>query len=135
MGVKYQVERRPIGPTGKVYRGTQPGDYVSVLSNPTDQALGGPEGLVTSIKQLGSGSGAAPKYVPAGFTIPPLVKASSTQEFSHVVEVSGEPWLTHSTHYSVESALESAAPLAGAIGQDNVRIVKVISHTTLFKIQ
>lgn len=134
MTVKYQVERRPIGPTGRVYRGTQPGDYISVLSNPTDTALGGASGLVNTIKPLGTGSGAAPKYVPAGFDIPPLQKASSTNEYSHVVELNGEPWLAHSTHFSIESALESAAPLAGAIGQENVRLIKILNHTTQFKL-
>lgn len=50
-------------------------------------------------------------------------------------EVKGEPWVVHSTHFSLESALASAAPLATAIGSDNLRIVKVITGGTEFKLQ
>lgn len=134
MVVKFQVERRPVGPTGKVYYGKSPGDYVAILSNPTHPSLGGLSGIVSSIKPLQSGSGASAKYVPAGFTVPPLQTGSSSNEFSHVVEVSGEPWLVHSSHHAIDSAIESAAPLAGAIGAENVRIVKILSHSTQFKL-
>lgn len=147
MTVKYQVERRPIGPTGQVYRGTEPGDYISVLTNPTDPSLGGASGMVKTPKALTTGTVAGPQYIPAGYTIPALAKVDTVPstggtpakpggtQLSHLVEVSGEPWLVHSTHFSVESALESAAPLAGAIGADNVRIIKVIPHSTSFNIK
>lgn len=134
MVVKYQVERRPMGPTGKVYRGSGPGDYVSVLSNPGHKDLGGPGMMITSIKPLARGQSYFPKYVPAGSTVPPLLSGTNGEEYSHVVEVSGEPWLVHSSHHAMDSALESAAPLAGSIGSENVRIVKVLSHTTVFKL-
>jgi hypothetical protein len=132
MTVKYQVERRPIGPTGKIYRGTQPGDYVSILSNPYDTALGGATGMVTSVKAIDSGSGGHASYVPAGNPVPDIVNSSSNYVYSHVVEVTGEPWLVYSTHFSIESALDSAAPLASAVGKDNIRIVKVLNHNTQF---
>lgn len=132
MVVKFQVERRPIGPSGKVYRGTEPGDYVSVLSNPTHPSLGGPSGIVQGVKPLLRGQSVAVSYVAAGQQIPPLSISAVGEVYSHVVEVSGEPWLVHSSHFSLESALESAAPLAGAIGAENVRIVKVLSHSTQF---
>lgn len=136
MAVKYQVERRPIGPTGKVYRGIEPGDNVAVLSNPTHKMLGmASGGIVKGISKLGKGQSQTISYVPFGEKTPELkIDTSGTEDYSHVVEVNGEPWLVHSTHFSIESALESAAPLAGAIGKENVRIVKVLSHTTLFKL-
>lgn len=134
MVVKFQVERRPVGPTGKVYYGKSPGDYVAILSNPTHPSLGGNLGIVGSIKTLASGQGMFPSYVPAGFTAPALAKSANGEVFSHIVEVSGEPWLVHSSHHAIDSAIESAAPLAGAIGAENVRIVKVLSHSTQFKL-
>lgn len=134
MVVKFQVERRPVGPTGKVYYGKAPGDYVAILSNPTDPGLGGTLGMITSIKALNSGQSSPVSYVPAGFTIPPLINTTNGKVMSHVVEVSGEPWLVHSSHHAIDSAIESAAPLAGAIGAENVRIVKVLSHSTNFKL-
>lgn len=135
MVVKFQVERRPIGPTGKVYRGTSPGDYISILSNPTHAKLGSTLGVITTVKPLGSGQGQKISYVPAGFAVPALQSSTNGEDFSHVMELSGEPWLVHSSHFSVDSALSSAAPLAGAIGAENVRIVKVLSHSTNFKLK
>ncbi len=46
----------------------------------------------------------------------------------------GEPWIVHSTHYSIPSALESATKLATAIGSENMRIVSVIHGQTNFTI-
>lgn len=46
----------------------------------------------------------------------------------------GEPWIVHSTHYSIDSAKNSAATLASAISSENVRIVKVITGSTVFKL-
>lgn len=146
MVVKFQVERRPIGPTGVVYRGTSPGDYIAVLSNPKHEKLGaGVDGYVRSIKKLGEGPGQTVSYVPAGMPVPKLVDtpASSggststpaSKDYTHVMELSGEPWLVHSSHYSVDGALEAAAPLAAAIGADNIRIIKVLSHTTSFNLK
>ena len=131
MVVKYQVERRPIGPTGKIYYGREYGDGVTVLSNPDHQNL---KPMGSSPKPLSKGEGISPKYVPMNAVIPPLVKHDDGEEFSHLVEQIGEPWLVHSTHHSVDSAIESAAPLASAIGAANVRIIKVLNHTTEFKL-
>lgn len=118
MVVKYQVERRPIGPTGKVYRGSASGDYVSVPTHPTK--LPGGTGRLGMSAQL----------------FPPGVKAPDPdmQTQSHMQEINGEPWIVHSTHFSVDSATESAAPLASAIGAENVRIIQVLSHKTVFKL-
>jgi hypothetical protein len=124
MGVKYQVERRPISKSGKVYRGTGYGDYITVLTHPQNMETPG------AVENLGSTTKAV--LVPPGVEVPTLGTSSPAK--SHVQEVNGEPWLVHSTHFSVESALESAAPLAGALGKENVRIVKVLSHTTQFKL-
>lgn len=134
MVVKFQVERRPVGPTGKVYYGREKGDGIAILSNPTHKDLGSTSGNITSIKALGRGNGQRVSYVPMGLDIPDLQVSSSTEDFSHVVEQIGEPWLVFSSHHSIESAIESAAPLASAIGAANVRIVKVLNHTTQFKI-
>lgn len=144
-GVKYQVERRPIGPSGKVYRGQQPGDYISVLTDPenltnftTASILGG------DMQPASTGGGSAPpkvishaKYVPVGVKAPSLATGTNPNvalAVSHVIEQIGEPWLVHSTHFSVESATEGAATLANAIGAENVRIVKVITGALEFKI-
>lgn len=134
MTVKFQVERRPIGPTGKVYYGRERGDGVAVLSYPEHDSLGGVSQLVRTVRPLGSGSGQRPSYVPMNMTIPKLQSESSTKDFSHVVEQVGEPWLVFSSHHSADAAVASAAPLAAAIGAANVRIIKVISHTTEFKL-
>ena len=134
MVVKFQVERRPVGPTGKVYYGREKGDGVAILSNPTHMSLGGTKGNITAVKPLGRGQGQRISYVPMGNDVPPLTVQSSTEDFSHVVEQIGEPWLVHSSHHSVDSAIEAAAPLASAIGAANVRIIKVLNHTTEFKL-
>lgn len=177
--VKYQVERRPISKSGKVYRGTGYGDYVLTLTHPenikgvseTGSASVGtskintfgaspmvstagvplipfPLGRISGSKD-DSGNGrfvaAHAYFVPAEIDSPSLIKEFdfgtsaapdkvSATAVSHVQEQNGEPWLVHSTHFSIDSALESAAPLAGAVGTDNVRIVKVLSHTTTFKL-
>lgn len=131
MVVKFQVERRPVGPTGKVYYGRERGDGVSVLSNPFSAKLGGPSGLVKTVMQICRGSNAS--YVPmGGLVIPPLREDNG--EYSHVVEQQGEPWLVHSSHHAIDAAIESAAPLAAAIGAGNVRIIKVMNHTTKFEL-
>lgn len=125
MGVKYQVERRPISPTdGKVYRGTGYGDYIVV---PTESVK-----LTSLQKGSTQGTGLGASIYPA-MTPSANIKTSQTIT-TNFVELNGEPWLVHSTHFSVESAIESAAPLAGALGKENVRIVKVLSHTTQFKL-
>lgn len=118
MTVKYQVERRPIGPTGKIYRGAQTGDYVAVPTHPT---------------KLGNGTGSLGQ---SSYLYPPGVKVPDPGQStnSHMQEINGEPWIVHSTHFSVDSATESAAPLASAIGSENVRIVQVLSHKTFFKL-
>lgn len=121
MVVKYQVERRPISANGKVYRGSKSGDYVFLPSDP--ERLGA---ITAGGAYLGSGAGA----YPPGAKLPEL--GSSIR--SHFVEVNGEPWVVHSTHFSVDSATESAAPLASAIGAENVRIIQVLSHKTVFKL-
>lgn len=118
MVVKYQVERRPIGPTGKIYRGSASGDYVSVPTHPT-KLKGG----------TGSLGQSATLYQP-GVTVPDPGQSTN----SHMQEINGEPWIVHSTHFSVDSATESAAPLASAIGAENVRIIQVLSHKTVFKL-
>ncbi|WP_422661758.1 hypothetical protein ACK8P5_25730 (plasmid) [Paenibacillus sp. EC2-1] len=132
--VKYQVERRPITPGGKVIRGSQPGDYVAILTNPENVVPA--TGILNQPVDLASSSGVQAKYIPVGFTgpIPPLSTGSSAGAKSHVVEVIGECWLVASTHFSVESATDAAASLANAIGAENVRIVKVITGRTEFKI-
>lgn len=127
--VKYQVERRPISANGTVYRGLKNGDYVLTLTNPENIAD------PTKVFALSSGSSGHASFVPVKGVVPTLDAGSSGKIYSHVQEVIGEPWLVHSTHFSIESALDSAAPLAGAIGSENVRIVQVLSHTTTFKLQ
>lgn len=138
MVVKFQVERRPISANGKIYRGSGYGDYITVMSH------------AENIEFLAAGSGVRPKrtnwatsfpistsqspahFVPVGAVVPPL--GTQSPALSHVQEISGEPWLVHSSHHAIDSAIESAAPLAGAIGAENVRIVKVLSHSTNFKL-
>ncbi len=135
MVVKFQVERRPIGPTGKVYYGREKGDGVALLANPMHETLGGKtNGLISSVKPLNSGQSSSAKYVPMGLEVPPHVKTQNSEEISHVVEQIGEPWLVYSSHHSVDAAIAAAAPLAAAIGATNVRIIKVLSHTTEFKL-
>jgi len=132
--VQYQVERRPISASGKVYRGLGRGDYITTLTNPENiEQFSAPTDLNPATANV-----ITAKFVPAKVAVPPLSSpgGGTTQPAkSHVQEQIGEPWLVHSTHFSVESALDSAAPLAGAIGSDNVRIVQVLSHTTNFKLQ
>lgn len=136
MTVKFQVERRPIGPTGKVHYGREKGDGVAVLSNPNHETLLGTneKKAMNSARPLHTGQSGRPKYVPMGLDVPLLVKGSNVEEYSHMVEQVGEPWLVFSSHHSADAAVASAAPLAAAIGADNVRIIKVISHTTEFKL-
>lgn len=130
--VQFQVERRPISANGKVYRGLQSGDYITTLTHPENITN------FTAATDLAGTSNAVPaKFVPAKVEVPSITGTGGSQApaKSHVQEQIGEPWLVHSTHFSVESALDSAAPLSGAIGSDNVRIVQVLSHTTNFKLQ
>jgi hypothetical protein len=138
MSVKYQVERRPMSASGKVYRGTGHGDYVLTLTRPEKN----PNGSQIALSAAGGQNIVAHcYYIPAGVEpkdFPKYVVQSGTysaEALSHVQEVNGEPWLVHSTHFSIDSALESAAPLAAAIGSENVRIIKVLSHTMEFKLK
>lgn len=139
MVVKFQVERRPIGPTGKVFYGKDRGNGVAVLSDPDHKQMAGAMGTAGRIIPLGktAGTSSVPQYVPMGVDLSglPVVNAASGAEiFSHAVEQVGEPWLVFSTHHSIDSAIEAAAPLAAAIGATNVRIIKVLNHTTTFKL-
>lgn len=139
MVVKFQVERRPIGPSGKVFYGKERGNGVAVLSDPDNKSLNGIRGANGKIMPLGKTAGTAsvPQYVPmsvdpAGV---PVVNATSGAEiYSHAVEQVGEPWLVYSSHHSVDAAIAAAAPLAAAIGANNVRIIKVLNHATEFKL-
>ncbi len=124
--VKFQVERRPISPDGKVFRGLKPLDYISVPSHAKTVLEGD---AVSGTGTLNFGVGVT--YVPVGEDVPTPTQVVK----SHMVELVGEPWLVVSTHFSIESALAAAAPVAGAIGADNVRIVQVLSHSTQFKLQ
>ena len=135
MVVKFQVERRPIGPTGKVYYGRERGDGVSLLANPMHKTLGGKtNGIINAVKPLNSGQGGISRFVPMGLTVPPHNKTPNGEDISHVVEQIGEPWLVFSSHHSVDAAIAAAAPLAAAIGANNVRIIKVLNHATEFKL-
>lgn len=135
MVVKFQVERRPIGPTGKVYYGRERGDGVALLANPMHELLGGlTNGIINAVKPLDSGQSGVTRYVPMGLDVPPHNKSQNGEDISHVVEQVGEPWLVFSSHHSMDAAIAAAAPLASAIGADNVRIIKVLSHKTEFKI-
>ena len=139
MVVKYQVERRPIAPTGRVLYGRERGDGVAILSNPDNAKLAGIKGIGGKAMPLGktAGTAAVPYYVPMNVspsTVPPVSASSGAEIYSDVIEQVGEPWLVFSTHHSVESAIEAAAPLASAIGAANVRIIKVLNHTTEFKL-
>lgn len=128
---KYQVERRPITDSGTVLRGLQNGDYVLTLTDP--KAITDPTVQTSLSKPIPSSpTQAASYFIPAGKQ--PTGIAATQQPMSHVKEIPGEPWLVHSTHSSIESALDSAAPLASAIGSDNVRIVQVLSHKMNFKL-
>jgi hypothetical protein len=194
--VMYQVERRPIGDDGHVYRGLDTGDYVLTktkadvkttdiveiarLSNATGTGVlsahitttGSTLPSVTPPKMLDS-SGAlinTPAGIlpdPAGGSsgsssialinsrvrilrdkepTPPYdysTSAGTSQSAStftqsvktHFREVVGEPWVVYSTHFSIESAIESAALIASALGAENVRIVKVITGAFQFKLK
>lgn len=129
--VKYQVERRPIGDDGHVYRGLSSGDYITIKTH-HNAPLGNIEVITGDARTL------AAKLLGPKDSLPPLIVTQGDNKCeakTHFREVTGEPWLVHSTHFSIESALESAAPLAAAIGAENVRIVQVLSHTTIFKLQ
>lgn len=143
MSVKYQVERRPINASGKVYRGTRYGDYITVLTDSSNSRIAGdmskggrpyPSSPSTGVPSTSYTSlGESVRVYGAGQPVTELSN-SDRPTYSNIQELSGEPWLVHSTHFSIDSALESAAPLAGAIGAENVRIIKVLSHTTMFKL-
>ena len=139
MVVKFQVERRPIAPTGKVLYGRERGDGVAILSNPEHKALGGMKGGNGRAVPLGktAGTQSVPYYIPMNVsisTVPPVNASSGAEIYSDIIEQIGEPWLVYSSHHSIGAATESAAPLAAAIGAANVRIIKVLSHTTEFKL-
>lgn len=125
MSVKYQIERRPISPSGKIYRGLGYGDYITVLTHPQNMSKPG------KVEELAGNYSAV--LVPPGADVPPFPSTNAPK--THVQEVNGEPWLVHSTHFSIESALTSIAPLASAIGTENVRIVKVLSHAMELKLK
>lgn len=118
MVVKYQVERRPIGSNGKIFRGTGKEDRIAVIEP-------------TARKTMTSGTSMGDV---AFYDIQDINKPTYSSDYSRVQAQNGEPWLVHSTHFSVDSATESAAPLASAIGAENVRIVQVLSHKTFFKL-
>lgn len=135
--VMYQVIRRPISSNGKVYRGTGYGDFITILTNPDALKVNGVFPTVpTDLGSTASGSETV-KFLPVGTTAPRFTGGGSSAQpaKSHVEEVSGEPWLVHSTHFSIESATGSAAPLAASIGSENVRIVKVITGSFEFKLK
>lgn len=127
MSVKYQVERRPIGPDGKIYRGLNSGDYITVPTN--SNAL-----LDTfRVDRYSLGLGAQLYQATASAKDYDASKNSSLT--SNMIELTGEPWIVHSTHFSIDSALSSVAPLASAVGSENVRIVKVLSHAMELKLK
>ena len=139
MVVKFQVERRPIAPTGRVLYGRERGDGVAILSNPDNAKIAGIKGVGGRAMPLGktAGTQAVPYYVPMNIdpaAVPPVNAASGAEVYSDVIEQVGEPWLVFSSHHSVDAAIAAAAPLAAAIGAANVRIIKVLSHTTEFKL-
>ena len=127
MVVKFQVERRPIGPDGVVYYGREQSNGVALLSHMTAKQLGDTPGRFNAPKALGMSS----RYFPMGHKV---VAPDGVTTYTQVVEQIGEPWLVYSSHHSVDAAISAAAPLAAAIGSDNVRIIKVLSHSTEFKL-
>lgn len=41
----------------------------------------------------------------------------------------GQPWILHSVHFGVSESLKSAKPLVISLGEDNVKICKILNHT------
>ena len=138
MVVKYQVERRPIGPDGTVYYGKERGNGVAVLSDSNNdglKAIHGPNGNIADLAKTQSTKATA-RYIPMNREITPngINPTTGAIVYSEVVEQQGEPWLVYSQHHSLDAAIASAAPIAGAIGANNVRIIKVLSHAAQFKL-
>lgn len=42
--------------------------------------------------------------------------------------IMGQPWILHSVHFGVHEALKASKSLIVSIGEDNVKICKVLNH-------
>lgn len=109
--VQYYVMKRPKHPlTGEVVRGKVSG----ATKNPDGSINEGgtlwyPDSSTTIGKNGSLMSDTAPMTTANG-------------------KVDGEPWILHSTHFSVKDAVESAMKVVLEVGSENTRILKSIAH-------
>jgi len=61
-------------------------------------------------------------------TDPENIRNTTTLPGSVWEPVIGQPWLLHSVHFGVSEALKSAKPLVISLGEDNVKICKLLDH-------
>lgn len=68
-----------------------------------------------------------------GLTQDDRVYARGTQANQYIA-INGEPWIKFSVTYSLEDARRIGAQAAGAIGADNVLVLKVVPHEMRFQV-
>jgi hypothetical protein len=120
--VQYFVMKRPKHPiTGEIVRGKTAG------------ATRNPDGSVN----VGSTLWYAKNDTSPGTngtlmsTTAPLTTVGASAD---AAQVDGEPWILHSTHFSVEDAVDAAKPVISAVGSENVKILKSIAHELIVKL-
>lgn len=114
--VQYYVMKRPKHPlTGEIVRGKTAG----ALKNPDGSINEGgtlwfPEALATPGNN--------------GTRLSDSASLSQVLDGKNIGKVDGEPWLLHSTHFSVKDAIDSAMKVVLEVGSENTRILKSIAH-------
>lgn len=122
--VQYYVFKRPKHPTtGEVVRGKASGATKNADNSiNTGATLWYPDALTTPAVQPAGGSNGTLMSVTS-----PFLEAKRGQ-------VDGEPWILHSTHFSLEDAVSAAKPVVSAVGSENVKILKGIAHELVVKL-
>lgn len=114
--IQYYVMKRPKHPlTGDIVRGKTAG----ATTNPDSSINEGgtlwfPDVLPTPGKN--------------GTRLSDEKSLSQVVNGKEIGKVDGEPWILHSTHFSLKDAIDSAMKVVLEVGSENTRILKSIAH-------
>lgn len=129
---QYFVFKRPQGIDGRIIYGKQIG---GTLDSNTGMFYAGESVLIsrTSYEQVIDSKNNAIKEVSINTTITgttPSVLATGKMSFKNaeLIPLDGQPWILHSVHFGVREALKASQPLTIKLGEDNVKICKVLTH-------
>ena len=113
--VQYYVFKRPKNSRGRIIYGAELGVTTTDM------------GVTHQGETLLINNGATKD--PTESTDPENIRNSLTLADCAWEPIVGQPWILHSVHFGVSEALKSAKPLVIALGEDNVKICKLLEHT------